>query len=129
MLWLLFLDADVRRRYLNWEQIAGDSVAHLRAVSARHPDDPRIIALVSELSVKSADFRRWWARHDGRTKGTGRKELDHPVVGRLSLDYTTLRLPGDDDVYLVVHTAEPGSPSRSGLDLLAVVGTDRMRTR
>jgi hypothetical protein len=27
----------------------------------------------------------------------------------------------------VVHTAEAGSPSQSGLDLLAVVGTDRMR--
>jgi transcriptional regulator with XRE-family HTH domain len=127
MLRLLFLDAEVRRRYLNWEQIAGDSVAHLRAVSARHPDDARIAALATELSVKSPDFRRWWSRHDVRTKSNGRKEFDHPVVGRLSLDYTTLQLPGTDDVYLVVHTAEAGSPSQSGLDLLAVVGTDRMR--
>jgi hypothetical protein len=50
---------------------------------------------------------------------TGRKRLHHPVVGDLDLTYEALDLPSDPGLRLLVYTAEPGSPSQDGLDLLA----------
>lgn len=47
------------------------------------------------------------------------KRLLHPVVGDLTLDFESLELPGDPGQTLLVYTAEPGSPTRQALDLLA----------
>ncbi len=121
MLWLLFMDAHSRALYMDWTKVARESIAHLRASSARHPGDAGIAALVTELSAKSVEFRQWWSQHDVREKGHGRKNLNHPEVGPLCLDYEALRLHDGDDQVLVTYTAEAGSPSQAALDLLAVL--------
>lgn len=121
MIWLLFLHPPTRSLYVNWATNARESIAHLRAASGRYPDDPGIAELIDELSAKSVEFREMWARHDVREKGHGRKVLDHPDVGRLELEYETLRLADDSDQLLVTYTAEEGSPSQAALDLLAVL--------
>ena len=82
----------------------------------------RSVTLVGELSVKSEEFRHWWADHNVRDKTYGRKELDHPLVGELTLDFESLRLPGDQDQVLVTYTAEAGSASAERLALLASWG-------
>ena len=62
-----------------------DIVCHLRMDAGCHPDDPRLSALVGELSVKSEEFRRLWATHDVKEKSHGVKQLRHPLVGELTL--------------------------------------------
>src|SRR2546429_8419630 len=116
---LCFLVDDWRTFYVDWERIAQDTIAFLRMDAGRYPNDPQLVALVGELSVKSEDFRRLWARHDVKEKTHGVKEMNHPLVGELRLDYETLRLPDDPDQALIVYTAEAGSPSAAALDLLA----------
>ncbi|MDT0318396.1 helix-turn-helix transcriptional regulator [Streptomyces millisiae] len=119
LLWHVFCMPEARSLYVDWETVARQGIAHLRASAGRYPDDPGITALVGELSVKSEEFRTWWARHDVLDRGSGRKELDHPLVGRLQLDYESLRLSDGPDQHLVVYTAPPGSPSHQALDELA----------
>jgi MmyB-like transcription regulator ligand binding domain len=68
--------------------------------------------------MKSADFRRLWARHDVRDKTHGTKCLRHPIVGELTLSWETLALRDDSDQTLITYTAEPGSKSETGLRLL-----------
>lgn len=119
MVRLAFLDPDIRALYLDWERVARDSVGYLRLAAGRYPDDPDLAALVGELSLKSEEFRRWWAAHDVRQKSRGRKRFNHPVVGELTLDYETLTLPTEPDQSLVAFTAKPGSPSETSLKLLA----------
>jgi MmyB-like transcription regulator ligand binding domain len=80
--------------------------------------------LIGELSMKSEDFRRWWARHDVNDKAHGTKRLDHPVVGPLTLDYETLALPGDGDQTLFIYMAAPGSESETALRLLTATRPD-----
>ncbi|GAA4610190.1 hypothetical protein GCM10023195_41620 [Actinoallomurus liliacearum] len=87
-------------------------------------DDPELAALVGELSVKSEDFRRWWADHNVKDKSNGRKVLHHPLVGDLVLDYESLRLPDDPDQVLVTYTVEANSPSETNLRLLASWNTE-----
>ncbi|MFG3052457.1 helix-turn-helix domain-containing protein [Kitasatospora sp. NPDC048239] len=119
MAWHVFLDPAAHELYTDWEGKATDVVGILRLDAGRDPDDPRLASLIGELSLKSEDFRRLWAAHDIRDKGHGTKELHHPVVGRLTLQYETLRPAGDLDQVLVTYHAEPGSTSAESLRLLA----------
>ncbi|MDH6577888.1 helix-turn-helix transcriptional regulator [Kitasatospora sp. MAP5-34] len=117
--WQLFLSPASRELYDDWDGKAADVLAGLRLDAGLYPDDPQLASLVGELSLKSADFRRLWAAHDVRDKSYGVKELHHALVGRLTLAYETLRMPGDPDQLLVAYHAEPGSPSAESLRLLA----------
>ncbi|MFB6888576.1 helix-turn-helix domain-containing protein [Kitasatospora sp. NPDC056327] len=116
---LVFTDPGIRDLYADWENVAHTCVAQLRMEAARNPADPRLAALVGELSVQDADFRRWWAAHHVAVRGVGTKTLRHPVVGDLTLDWDTLATTTDPDQQLVVWSAEPGTPSHDALRILA----------
>jgi transcriptional regulator with XRE-family HTH domain len=117
---LVFLDDASRQLYPDWEQVARETVTYLRFEASAQPDDAELHALVGELSTKSPEFGRWWARHDVREKSHGVKRYRHPLVGDLELHYETLTLPDDDRQTLVTYTAEPGSPSETALQMLAL---------
>ncbi|MFF7353304.1 MULTISPECIES: helix-turn-helix domain-containing protein [Streptomyces] len=121
---LVFLRPDYRDLFVDWEQKAIDIVCALRMDAGCYPDDPRLSALVGELSVKSEEFRRLWATHDVKEKSHGVKRLHHPLVGDLSLNFESFRLTDDTDQSLLTYHAEPGSPSADSLRLLASWGTD-----
>lgn len=117
--WQTFLDPASRECYPQWEAVAAETVAYLRLDAGRHPDDPKLSALVGELSVRSPEFRRLWADHQVKEKTWGRKLIRHPLVGELELGYETLALPGDPDQLLIGYTVEAGSASAQRLALLA----------
>ncbi|MGW2651518.1 helix-turn-helix domain-containing protein [Streptomyces sp. NPDC001393] len=121
---LTFLRPDYRELFVDWEQKAIDIVCALRMDAGCHPDDPKLSALVGELSVKSEEFRRLWATHDVKEKSHGIKRMRHPLVGDLSLHFESFRLTDDSEQSLITYHAEPGSPSADSLRLLASWGTD-----
>ncbi|MEV2212874.1 helix-turn-helix transcriptional regulator [Streptomyces sp. NPDC050997] len=124
---LVFLRPEYRDLFVDWEQKAIDIVCVLRMDAGCHPDDPRLSALVGELSVKSEEFRRLWATHDVKEKSHGLKRLRHPLVGHLDLSFEGFHLVDDQEQSLVTYHAEPGSPSAEALRLLASWGTDATR--
>ncbi|MCA1223729.1 helix-turn-helix domain-containing protein [Streptomyces sp. 8L] len=119
MVRFLFLDAAARTLYADWPAAARSTVAGLRLYAGRHPDDPLLADLVTELSERDADFGRWWADHDVSERGHGVKHYRHPVAGELVLGYETLAPTTDPDQILGMHTAEPGSPAEAALRRLA----------
>ncbi|MFJ7075111.1 helix-turn-helix domain-containing protein [Streptomyces sp. NPDC098781] len=121
---LVFLRPEYRELFVEWDQKASDMVAFLRMDAGCHPDDPRLSALVGELSVKSEEFRRLWATHDVKEKSYGVKRLRHPLVGELTLNFESFQLTDGTDQVLITYHAEPGSPSAEALRLLASWGTD-----
>ncbi|MFH8338705.1 helix-turn-helix domain-containing protein [Streptomyces sp. AM6-12] len=124
---LVFLRPEYRDLFVDWEQKAIDIVCALRMDAGCYPDDPRLSALVGELSVKSEEFRRLWATHDVKEKSYGVKRLHHPLVGDLALSYESFRMSDGTDQCLLTYHAEPGSPSAESLRLLASWGTDATR--
>ncbi|MFF3907726.1 helix-turn-helix domain-containing protein [Streptomyces sp. NPDC001848] len=124
---MTFLKPEYLDLFVDWEQKAIDIVCQLRYEAGCHPDDPRLSALVGELSVKSEDFRRLWATHDVKEKSHGLKRLRHPLVGDLALQFESFRVPDDGELALVTYHAEPGSASAEALRLLASWGTDATR--
>ncbi|MCL3996095.1 helix-turn-helix domain-containing protein [Streptomyces lavenduligriseus] len=124
---LVFLRPEYRELFVDWEQKAIDIVCALRMDAGCHPDDPKLSALVGELSVKSEEFRRLWATHDVKEKSHGVKHLHHPLVGDLALNFESFRLTDGSEQSLITYHAEPGSPTAESLRLLASWGTDATR--
>lgn len=115
----VFLSPRARTYFLNWQSTANDTVAILRSEAGRNPHDRGLMDLVGELSTLSEEFRTRWASHNVRFHRTGFKDIHHPVVGDLRLRFEAMDLPADPGLSLVVYTAEAGSASEDGLNLLA----------
>lgn len=124
---MVFLRPESHDLFVDWEQKAIDIVCQLRYEAGCYPDDPRLSALVGELSVKSEEFGRLWATHDVKEKSHGLKRLRHPLVGDLALQFESFRMPSDSEQAMVMYHAEPGSVSAEALRLLASWGTDATR--
>jgi transcriptional regulator with XRE-family HTH domain len=116
---LVFLDESAHDLYPGWEHIARTAVGNLRLAAGRHADDPQLAALVGELSLRSAQFRHWWAGHDVKARTFGTKSFQHPHIGLITLHYNSFGLADDPELVLVVYAAEPGSAAETGLKLLA----------
>jgi transcriptional regulator with XRE-family HTH domain len=116
---VVFLDPSARETYPDWDAVAHETVATLRAAAGADLDDPALTELVGELSLKSEAFRRLWARHDVREKASGVKRFVHPMVGELELGYESFAINDSPGQLLVAYHAEPGSPSERALALLA----------
>jgi transcriptional regulator with XRE-family HTH domain len=115
----IFLTPHASDFFPDWEKIANDAVAILRAEAGRDPYDTLLTHLIGELSTRSDEFRVRWAAHNVKFHRTGAKTLHHPIVGDLTLDYEALDLPADTGQRILVYSAEPGSSSQQALDLLA----------
>jgi transcriptional regulator with XRE-family HTH domain len=113
---LMFLDNSFRALYPDWSRTARDAVAVLRMEAGRHPDDPHLIALVGELSIRDHEFRTWWTSHPVHGLGQVTRTFRHPLVGTLTLDVHQLSI--DPDLLLVAYTAPADSPSHETLRVL-----------
>lgn len=107
------------------ERGARAHVADLRATSTRRRGDPEVRRLVEQLRRASPLFERLWAEHDVAVRRADRKRFLHPTVGLLELDCEVLLTP-EHDQRLILHTAPPGSETAEKLELLRVIGLQRL---
>jgi transcriptional regulator with XRE-family HTH domain len=116
---LMFLHAEVRGRYADWQGIARTCVAFLRMAVAERPADPRLIEITGDLSVHDPDFRTWWAQRNVSYQTFGTKSLQHPVAGAFTLDWQLLHSGYDGGQSILVMTAPPGTRSHQALRFLS----------
>ena len=107
------------------EHAARANVTELRAAWSRRRGDPAVERLVTELRQASPLFERLWATHDVAVRHADRKRILHPAVGLLELDCEVLLTPAHDQ-RLILHTAQPGTETAQKLELLRVVGLQRL---
>jgi len=126
MLLLMFDDTRTGERSCpDWERQALDYIGMMRAAVATDPTHPRATAIVGELSIRSAEFRQLWARHDVRESVRGTKTFPVPEVGDIVLDWDTYPLPGNPGPVMLIWIAEPGSTDADRLQLLASLHATR----
>ena len=113
-----FLDPRATSFYVDWDRVAHDVVAVLRAEAGSDPYDRDLSDLIGELSTRSELFRTLWAAHNVRRHDTGLKRFHHPVVGALDLTFEAMELVADPGLTMFVYSAEPGSKSEEALNLL-----------
>jgi transcriptional regulator with XRE-family HTH domain len=114
----LFLDQRAPTVFLDWDTVADDSVAALRAEAGRHPHDKSLTDLVGELATRSEEFRTRWARHNVKHHRIAAKRLHSALVGDIELTGEAMDLAGDGLV-VITYTAEPDSPAAQALRFLA----------
>ena len=98
-----------------------DVVADLHAALIRLPEDPALASLVADLRETSPRFAELWETTPARVRGAQRKTLDHPVVGRMTVDCDVLSVHGSD-LQIVVFSAEPGTPDADALSMAIMIG-------
>lgn len=99
--------------------------ADIRAVSAKHGPDSPAQRIVAALLAGSAEFAELWEAHEVRGSHALQKRLQHPEVGVMELECQVLIDPEQGQTLLVL-TAQPGSESSEKLQLLSVIGTQRI---
>ena len=113
----VFVAPVARDFYVDWDAVADIAVSEFREVAGTDHGDPRLCALIDELSAHSPRFRELWARADVGYR-TGPMHFRHPQLGELHLHRTRLRVPHSNGQHLLVYHAEPGSESARALDAL-----------
>ena len=114
----VFLDPGEQSLFPDWEGAAAALVAGFREAVGTDTDDPRCVELVGELSLASPLFRRLWARHDVRPRGSATVLFRHPRVGDLTLSREKLHITDTDGMMLVAFHPVPGTPDAERLALL-----------
>jgi transcriptional regulator with XRE-family HTH domain len=112
-IWQTFMDPARRELMPDWERGARHLVAKFRADSARHIGDPAFERLISSLRAGSPEFRTWWERHEVAGAAAGRKELLHPIAGRLVFEHAAFRPEGSDQrLILYSPLSEEDTPAK-----------------
>jgi transcriptional regulator with XRE-family HTH domain len=118
---MVFLDPHATEHFGDWNSVAADAVADLRRAVREAPDDPRLTALVGELSIHSAPFRRLWAVRETAAVVHRHLRLFYPEVGELQLTAEVFPITRAVGQRLVTYQAEPGSASADALVLLGTL--------
>ena len=121
MLRSFFRDKEKHARYEDPQLTLTRAVAYFRATVGGDLDDPYVNHLVAELSLKSDDFRRLWAKRDVQTALSGEDLYFHPAVGVMRLSFQTFAVGGTDGQTLFAVTATPGSRDAETLAQLATL--------
>jgi hypothetical protein len=103
----MFLLAGEYERYEDLKFTLARTVAYFRAAVGGDLDDPYVKDLVEQLSLKSSDFRRLWAKHDVLSAVSGSNLHLHPAVGVMRLSFQTFAVGGTDGQTLFATTARP----------------------
>jgi transcriptional regulator with XRE-family HTH domain len=121
-------------------RLTTEEEAHLFRVAGEMPPSPGrinrhmgIVRVAPKRGVQIADLRRasrrfeeLWQTRPVAARRESRKTVEHPEIGRITLDCDVLQAQGSD-LRLIVYTAEPGTPDADALALLGAIGLQELR--
>lgn len=124
----VFLDPRARDYYVDWPLARRTTSAMMRLEAGRNPLDGELTALIGELSARSTVFARDWARHNVHSHRTGTKSFRHPDVGLVEVTFDVFEPAGEERLWIVTYTVEPGTPSADALALLGTLAATHAET-
>jgi transcriptional regulator with XRE-family HTH domain len=103
ILWLCVLHPALSGFYRDRERVIREAIADLRAAWAAHPDDPDIPALVQTLTGHDDQFASLWEDREIKVNGQGLKDLQHPRLDALTVEYFVLAPVSHPALRMVVY--------------------------
>lgn len=122
----VFLDPAARAYFVHWDDVARAAVSALRLAAGYVTPHPAVPPLVARMCAGSPEFAAFWADHTVAGLGMTAKVINHPEVGRLTLNYQTLDVRETPGQQLTVATAPADSPSADALALLGNLEATRI---
>ncbi|MEU7634173.1 helix-turn-helix transcriptional regulator [Nocardia sp. NPDC049220] len=121
--------ADVGTRAIfpeeDWDRLARQHVADLRATAARRAGDADVAEFITKLRSVSMEFNRLWNEHEVAVRLSDTKQFLHPRVGLIDTVCETLLTPNAAQ-RLLVFLPRPGTDAAEKLELLRVIGTQQL---
>ncbi len=105
----IFLDPRVRAAQYDWHSVARFVVGAFRVDAARAGAAAAVQPLVDELCRLSPEFKAMWGAHDLHSHGEGTKQIRHPLLGRITFEYSGFSVDGRPDLSMVVYN--PATPA------------------
>ncbi|MDA8047838.1 MAG: helix-turn-helix transcriptional regulator [Actinomycetota bacterium] len=127
LVWRNFLGEPSRVRHPQPDEYRASLVADLHRVQIRYPNDSELASLVAALRQHSGEFARLWDSSVLGEHGNERKTIDHPELGPIELDCDIVTVQGAE-LRLIIFTAEPDTTAAEQLQLLSVIGSQRLST-
>jgi transcriptional regulator with XRE-family HTH domain len=118
LIWRMFADAEHRRLFADWESAAKRLLAQFRNYYGKNIENPWYNEMVEKLKETSPEFREWWQQHEVFGIPEGKKEIRHPRVGLLTLEYNSLLIAEDPDLMLTVFTPDFQTDTKEKLNAL-----------
>lgn len=113
---LLFATDRIRNKTLHWEQHARYAVATFRADIARLGAAEQVKGFVDELIALSPEFEAIWSDYALQSYGQGTKQFAVPLVGEVTLEYSSFAVDGHPELTLIIYTpATPLDKERVGM--------------
>lgn len=107
LMWALFTNPYQKKLLLDWENEAKRCIALFRFSSNQYIGEPWFTKFIDDLTYISPHFQEWWPQYDIQSPKGKRKTLNHPIIGRLVLQATTLLIPESPELQLIVYTPLP----------------------
>jgi transcriptional regulator with XRE-family HTH domain len=108
ILWLLFSKTRWSRKmslFVERDQYAQEVLETFRGRITGHQADPEVQAFIKRLQQVSPTFRDLWAEHNVRSTCATRKQLQHPLVGKITLDYAKFQVIEHPDIRCHMYLA------------------------
>jgi transcriptional regulator with XRE-family HTH domain len=124
-----FTDPHARRIYPEADHPMHGRIftADLRAAYAREGLHTRAATIVDALLAESPEFTKLWSDHEIGLSHQDLKRIQHPELGILEL-HCQLLFDAEQSQGLLIFTAIPGTESYDKLQLLAVIGDQRLNS-
>jgi transcriptional regulator with XRE-family HTH domain len=104
LIWLLFTHPSQKRLIVDWENEARRCIAQFRFSVDQYIGEPWLTDFINDLKYASPQFRDWWTKYDIQAAHGNCKRLNHPIIGSLALQATTLLLPDYSELKIIVYT-------------------------
>ncbi len=113
-----FANPRVRALQTDWAAAARYVVAAFRADITRAGATEEVRQLIDELSRTSPEFDALWRENDIVSHGGGMKQFRHPLVGELSMEYSSFAVDGRPDLTLVIYQPATAEDTKRVRELL-----------
>jgi transcriptional regulator with XRE-family HTH domain len=105
--WVTFMDPARRELFPDWARSIRLLVARFRADSAKHVGDQSFDELIAALKSASPEFCKLWKHHEVAGTGVGRKEVNHPIAGRMVFEHAVLNPSEWPEQRLILYSPLP----------------------
>lgn len=120
IIYLMFTNKEYMDLFDNWEFHARGIISRLRYTYGKHYNDIKLCSIIKNLCEVSKDFNKWWNVNEVSGMNDVIKNINHPLVGKMTFEFISLDLSINSNLKLIFHN--PINETKKKIDMLIESG-------